>query len=580
MGASPQRRYEYKVFRSGVYLGSIQNVISNFGYNQNINSAGAQLMVTVGQSADVTDLPPDPIRDETGDPVLDETGDIVYDEQAAEIVGDSNDNILIRNDNDIQVWEFTDDHINGVIVYSGYISKWKGTWGGDDDIIITCLNHSQDLTNYITPGSVVDTLDQQQTSVVLPSDGYPVGGFYSGGSHTYLGQGSVGQTIVTGAGVSNISAIEFYLTNLDTACNLVVSVFNSPSEAVFGAPLGQATLAAAASGSAAIYRTVFSVPVSVTPLTSYFICVTVDSTVAFGGIGDAESDIYGPGSAYTFIRGYGALHNDATDDLYFKTFYSHNSTTVSYTNKDPSTTLTTVIDYYRSLGGDVSKPPGGYALTGTIVPQTSFKINTILEAIQRIVTLAPSDWYWYIDPATEILYFQQTSATVQHRFIKGVHLEKVTIEATKEEIVNIVYFSGGKVLTENLFVLVQDSQSLTQNRRGVARLSDSTVTDTSTAQLIAQNYIDQHNEQTYTTTIIIPFAVYDVSTLDIGDIVAFAGMGWLVDALQLQIVGKALGDADVTLTLGVLLPRQTALGAQLRQELTALQTVDNPDTPS
>lgn len=579
MGAAPQRNYEYKIFRAGVYLGSLQNVVSPFGYNQNVNSTGAQLVITVGQSADVSDLPPDPIRDETGDPILDETGDIIYDEQAAEIVGDGNDQILIRNDNDVQVWEFSDDHINGVIVYSGYISKWKGNWGGDDDIIITCLNHSQDLVNYITPGSVADSLDQQQAT---DGDGLSI-----------FGTRRYGQTFTTGVGVSNLSKLYLKLNGAASGTRtFTIKVWPNPTAATAGTGLlaeASVSLPADPTFTYIVCPIIFSSPIPVSPSTQYFFSIEIDSgaingdTNTWAGIDMVYSDVYAGGTMWRFASP-SLVWDQASGmsgyDAWFKTYYSFNSTEVTYTNQDPSTTLTTVMDYYNGLGGEVAKPPGGYALTGIIAPKTSFKINTILEAIQKIVALAPSDWYWYVDPATEILYFRQTSTTVQHRFIKGVHIQQVTIEATKEEIINVVYFSGGKIVAENLFVLVTDAQSLTQNRRGIARLSDNTVTDTSTAQLIAQNYINQHNEQTYTTTIIIPCAVYDTSTLDVGEIVGFGGMGQLVDALNFQIVGKAINDNDVTLTLGVLLPRQTALATQLRQELTALQTVDNPDTPS
>src|SRR3990167_2628228 len=112
-----EKTYRYEISRNGVFLGILQNVTSKFGFTQNINSAGVQVNISVGQSADVAPQAPSPLLDETGDPLLDETGAIITDEKMIDIVGDSSEKTLIRNDNDISIYEFSDYHPNGVLVF-------------------------------------------------------------------------------------------------------------------------------------------------------------------------------------------------------------------------------------------------------------------------------------------------------------------------------------------------------------------------------------------------------------------------------------------------------------------------------
>lgn len=51
-------RHDYKIYNpAGQYLGNLQNVVSEFGYNQEINSVGSQINVEVAQSIDASSPP-------------------------------------------------------------------------------------------------------------------------------------------------------------------------------------------------------------------------------------------------------------------------------------------------------------------------------------------------------------------------------------------------------------------------------------------------------------------------------------------------------------------------------------------
>jgi hypothetical protein len=582
MSATIQKRYEYKVSRNGTFLGILQNVKSDFGYNQQINSAGAQLNIAVAKSPDSASTAVSAILDETGAEVLDQVGGTVLEERAPELIGDGADNILIRNDNDIEVWEFSSRNVNGKKVFVGYISAWEAVYGADEDILVTVLSHGQDLSHYLTPGGTADTVDQSQTTI---DDSFGSWRSYFGA----LGQ-LFGQTFTVGVGITNISAIAVFIgvgQNPSDSGEIQLQLWASPSDRINGiAALASVTKTITGNTTTEQLFT-FPTPVTVVSGQTYFFSVDPDPSSVFSnintwlGIDTKYPGNYSGGTIYNTQSGGTFLYADYDNgDFWFKTYYSHYTTEKTYSNSDPSTTLTSLMDYYISSGGDIAKPSAGYSLTGINPASTVFKVNTILEAIQKLFDLGPSDWYWYVDPADEILYYKQALTTADHTMIKGRHIQQLNLKATKEEIANVVYFTGGPTAGVNLFVQVNDTTSLLANRRGMVRLSDNRVTDTTVGQLIANNYIDQHDDQAYYTKLIINEAAYDISLFKLGQMIGFAGFGTFVDNLLLQVVGIQRAVDNVTLSLGTLPPRQTELSEQLRRELTEAQTIDNPTTPS
>lgn len=587
MSATIQKRYEYKISRNGTFLGLLQDVQSDFSYNQLIGTTFAQLDIVVSASADTASQPVSPILDETGAIITDEVGEAILEERPPDLVGDAADNILIRNDNDVVVYEFSPSYPNGLLVFQGYIAKWKALFGGDDNVMATVISHGQDLAHYLTPGGIADVVDQSQA----------LGNAFDNIVDPGLGSGSYrrhGQTFTTGPTVTNISAIDLQVEAFGTG-DYTLKLWNNVADFYNGgSPIGTIVRTIIASGlnadnmgsQIAVERFTFATPITLSPNSQYF--MTLQGLAGsgdlnyWGSIGYANTAPYASGDAYRSTSGTaGFVLFSPARDLYFKTYYTTPSTTKTYTNSDPSTTLTAIMDYYISSGGSIGKQSGGYPLTGVIPAETTFKLNTVLEGIQKLIDLAPSDWYWYVDPADGLLYFNETSTTADHKLIKGRHIEMLQLEATKEDIANVTYFTGGDVGGGvNLFVNINDNVSLSNNRRGLVRVADNRETDTSVGQLILQNYIDQHDEQKYITQVRVGAATYDINSYNLGDVIGFEGFGNLVDNLLLQIVGVTRTPDNITLSLGLLPPRQTALTDQLARELSDVQTIDNPTTPS
>jgi hypothetical protein len=576
--ATIEKKYVYKVTRGTTYLGVLPNVVSEFSYTHNINSAGTQMEIEVADTADTSNLSVEDLQDEYGNPLQAEDGSTLTTERVADLVGDDNSKALIRNDNKIEVIEFSETYPNGSTVFRGFISKYKVTFGGVDSVSITVLSNGQDLNHYLVPGSSSDTLDQSQTN--------------TGDDIGMWNANRYGQTFTTGVGITNISTIRLNLLR-NSAGDKTVRLdlwSNTSSATIGGTPLGSVSKTIT-SASFADYDFTFATPITVTASTQYFFSLYVtDASSVFGDVttwvGFNAKDTTNPYSGGQIYRSQSGAAWDGSlspnYDMYFKTYTLAPSTAKTYTSSDPSTgMLSNLMAYYTSSGGalTLSTPSAtGYSVTYT------FNINTTLEGINKAAEFGPSNWYWYTNPATDTMYYKQTATTADHTMIKGRHINELTIEATKEQIANVVYFTGGEVSAGvNAYVNVNDATSLVNNRRGLVRLNDPKAKGASgnaTGTIIANNYISGHNAQTYITRIEIIDGTYDITQFDLGEIVGFGSFGTFVDRLLLQIVGIQRKVDSVVLDLGVLPHRATEQMEQVQQSLEATQTVNNPTAPS
>lgn len=584
--ATIQKSYTYKVSRNGRVLGNLPTPISDFTYDQDINSAGAQLTIQVPINADVSAIANQILTTEAGDYITDEAGNYILTERAPDVVGNDNPDIQIRNDNVIQVYEYSDGNLNGKLVYTGYISKWQSNIGGVDYTTITCLNLSQDLNHVLIPGSTVELTDQQQLTYNPASDYIFL---VSPGLTTCFTSGI--QQVTPGANVTNISAVEAMLSVSGTPVTFTASIYNSPSDFINGLTPLASVSKLISNNSPQAQKFTFASPLTIPPSTPYYIIITAntsDYTVNTANMFFiSAANPYPLGEGY--VTGFGIPSTfqlfvvggvDQKASFYFKTYYQAPSTQKIYANQDPSVILTDLMTSYAASLGSVAY--GAFGATGYSVGYT-FNVQTILEGIRTVYALGPQNWYWYVDPATNTLYYQPVSTTADHVVIKGNQINEIDITASKEEIINTVYFSGGDDGSGhniNIFVKVTDATSLANNRVGLARLSDNGVHDVPTAQLLARNYIAQNNAETYRTKLVLTDAKTDITSYHVGQTVGFEGFGTSIDKLILTIVSITYAPDNIVLTLGTIPPRITSDILDIKNSLSAIQTEDNPTTPS
>lgn len=566
------RTYLYKISRNGVYLGLLPNVVSDFSYKQEINTGAVQTQIDVNQSLDTADeAPPILITEQDGSWITTENGIPITAERSVEVIGNKDSNRLIAGFNDIEIVEISSDHPNGVTVFTGYISKWRASAGAVDITSITCISYGKDLTDYIYG---TNSYTEQITQTDFSNNAY-IGEFIASGF--WMGQVF---TVVSGF---NLAKILLKMSTGDgdghTAASVGVTV-----NVYSGLPTSKTLLTSLSYSVTTAYPAIEDVNLVLPAIVAlaagtYFFEVIVDNYSTIW-ISPVSGDPYVGGNALLINSSY-SYFPTAGQDLYFK-IYSATAVVsdATYTAVDPGNMVKQAIDGYKAQGGIANYASGTVDLAGYTL-NYSFKLATILEIINKAKDLAPYDWYWYIDPGTQILYFKETLTTATHKIIIGRHVENFNLEASVEEIINVVYFSGGPTAGVNLLKQYTNNPSLLLNRRGMARITDNRVTDATTASTLGQAEINENNAEIFRTDpLVINANTFDISLFKPGDTLAFEGFGSFVDSLIFQITAIDRHADYVGLSLGKLPLRSDAYVDEIRRDLDNQQTLANPNAPS
>jgi hypothetical protein len=165
------------------------------------------------------------------------------------------------------------------------------------------------------------------------------------------------------------------------------------------------------------------------------------------------------------------------------------NTTVTYSSQDPGVILKDIIDKYRADGGvNINYIGTSVQYTGTPVSYT-FQENTIKECLDKIVQMCPNGWFWYLD-SNNVIYLKQASITADHVLTIGKDISYSETHKRTENLANVVYVLGGG--TPNLFNKYTRNSSVTTYGKFEYKIQEGTVTDNTTADVIAKNYLDRN----------------------------------------------------------------------------------------
>jgi len=581
--ANVPKRYVYKVFNGNQYLGNLPQVTSDFAFSQEINTSGTQITITCAVSPDTSSLPTDILTNESGTTLTDESLNTLTTEGAIPIFapGSFLTNALIKNGNDIQVWEFGYWNPNGKIVFLGEMQRIEANFGGsgggsggaaigntgDEGLTILCYSDGQDLDNYVVRGNPYTyTLDQANTN---SNSSVTV-------SQSAVGWNFYGQTWKAGAGVTNLGAISILV--LGTA-NLTINVYDSPA---LGTLLGTVTQPQSWSSQQQI-ELAFPTTITLIPGNTYFFTVSVDVGQSIT-LYYQNTDLYANGAMFNsnYSGGGGStwVASPASSDLWFETFSGTGSTTGNFTAQDPTIGMTeTFMSDYISRGGLITYTSSTIQATGLSL-NYSFVSNTIYEALKAMLTLSPDGFYYTVDIGTDVLTFKRASTTPDIVLTKGRHLDQITIIFTIETIKNTALFTGGPVSGTNIYVTESNATSVALYGPRLDRPSDSGVLDAPTARVVALSDVIENKDEQYQTTVTIIDKTMDTTLLKPGLTVGFNGFGTFVDTLIAQIVRVDYTPEEVTLTLGRVPKRLVPSFEKITRGLVALQTVANPSAPS
>jgi hypothetical protein len=232
-----------------------------------------------------------------------------------------------------------------------------------------------------------------------------------------------------------------------------------------------------------------------------------------------------------------------------------------------------------NTGGQVTAANSAATIvnTGTTINPT-FRLNTVLEGIESVYAESPAGWYWYGNVAENAVYFKASSATADHTFVLGAHISGLKVSKSIENLKNDYYFVGGDPGTGVFYK--HDTYASPFTRNGLERETDRRVWLLATYQRRRDKLFSRYGGAIYTTTVTIPSGVYDIESIQLGQVVGFANFGNFIDALKLQIVSKQYSAYTVTLELGELLQSQAEIIDDTSSALQDEQYTNIPSAPS
>jgi len=175
----------------------------------------------------------------------------------------------------------------------------------------------------------------------------------------------------------------------------------------------------------------------------------------------------------------------------------------------------------------LSYTKGTLKLTGT-TGKYMFEMKTYQEAIEKIRSMAPADWFWYVDELG-LVYFKTKPTTPTHTFVFGKHFSGVKIERSMEKIRNALLFWNGETDANKIYKLYQDAASVAQYGRRLKKYFDWAVGDEATADKIATKFLAEAKTPEIKVICEIvdnnedPVHGYDIESIQPGDTCVFEG---------------------------------------------------------
>lgn len=478
----------------------------------------------------------------------------------------NHESALIRNGNNINVWETSYYYPNGKLMYRGQINRVKGRQSADVDplIHIKCHSDGRDLDSYPARGGPFTyTNDQAQET----------------GDSSFLvtrdtGYNQCGQSWIAGVGVPNIANLQFALGG---AASVTVAVYDGPN----GEFLGSATKDVNVP-----YATVVGFQldfIEADPGHEYFAGISVGVGQSIQVYYKAGSNPYANGSMYTASyaggSGGGGYGISANNDLWFKVDYGTPNTAALYEDQDPfGDMLPAVMTDYNDRGGMITL--GENEDTGLSL-DIELNVNTVYEAIKKFTEASPANSYWYVDLGSNELIAKRTGSTADHLFVYGRHVGELELDFSIENVVNDLLFSGGEVSPGvNLYseYLSPTSKRLYQQR--LDRKSDNRVTLQPTANSVGESNIKEREDEQQYTAVSILAKTMDITLFKPGQLVGFRAYKNYINGMLLQIVRIRYTGRQADMILGTLPIRYSTDYEQTVRSLIAEQTVNNPNTPT
>ena len=155
---------------------------------------------------------------------------------------------------------------------------------------------------------------------------------------------------------------------------------------------------------------------------------------------------------------------------------------------DPATLFKTIINYYRADGNtNINYTGNSIQYTGLTTVYT-FNEMTLIECLNKIVEVTPSNWFWFIDANGNVNLKQSSMTQADHKLFIGRDMSYLESNRRAENITNRVYIIGGG--TPTLYNVYKRDASIAAYGSFDRKIQDGNVTDNITADIMAKRVLD------------------------------------------------------------------------------------------
>lgn len=464
----------------------------------------------------------------------------------------------------------------GKRIWTGFMSDFELSFGGEENVITKYLSHSQAFANIM--------FETKDTANIV------IAGATGGFLRAVESSGSTSDTtriaqVITAPNTAKESRVSIQMRN-DYTLNsgARVSVYNGNNPASPGSLVGtvDATLVYNPDSYPTTQTLEFTFPASFDIVSGQQYIIYLDSvdTYKTGGSGlwplnALAGSGYAGGNAWTYSPAAGWVDTGA--DMVMTIWTGGGLTTVTYVNTDPIQIARDAIDFARTRGSRATWTVDSMPLSGT-QSNFTFKANTVDEVLAKVLELLPDGWFSRYDFGDNIVYMQPRPTQVARYYRRGEDVESLVISRTLRKLINDVYFVGGG--NPALFDRTTDTASINAWRRGLDKKSNTEVTDQAISTVLSNADINRYKNPLNAGTITAIPVNFSVEEIILGELEGFSNFGSWVDNLQLQLVSKTYHPDTMEGELGVLLAPIEQRVDDINRDLINKKQENLPTSPS
>jgi len=233
------------------------------------------------------------------------------------------------------------------------------------------------------------------------------------------------------------------------------------------------------------------------------------------------------------------------------------TTTIAEVATDVGVILRNIMDRYiaETTNPQLSYNDETIEETGDNADYT-FQMNTYREAFDKVLSLAPAGWFYWIDVQGKV-YFKAKPTEPTHSFIFGKDFTEIKIQKSMEKIRNAMLYWNGETGVTKIYKLYSDPTSILLYDRRVQKYFDYGADAEATADLIGAKFLAENKDPEIKLVCKIldnnlsDNRGYDIESINPGDTCSFYGFDSevsdiLKDNMLISRVYYTLNEVEIT----------------------------------